>query len=181
MAILHPFKAWRPTQDTIYEIACVPYDVIDTDEARVLAAGKPNSFLHVIRPEIDLEETIDVHADSVYEQGKKNLEKILSSGLMTQENEASVYVYRLIMDGREQTGIFSVFDKGSSFDRLFPNQDFLPGLLKSSCNLKVIGIPCRANSTEGVSNFDQSIEPRRWCANSKPATVPGTPTALILK
>ena len=64
MAILHPFKAWRPTQDTIYEIACVPYDVIDTDEARVLAAGKPNSFLHVIRPEIDLEETIDVHADS---------------------------------------------------------------------------------------------------------------------
>jgi len=107
MAILHPFKAWRPTQDTIYEIACVPYDVIDTDEARVLAAGKPNSFLHVIRPEIDLEETIDVHADSVYEQGKKNLENILSSGLMTQEYEASVYVYRLIMDGREQTGIFS--------------------------------------------------------------------------
>ncbi len=106
MAHLHPFKAWRPTQETIYEIACVPYDVIDTDEARALAEGKPNSFLHVIRPEIDLPESIDIHANEVYEQGKINLEKCLSSGLMTQESEPSLYVYRLIMDGREQTGIF---------------------------------------------------------------------------
>jgi uncharacterized protein (DUF1015 family) len=107
MAILHPFKAWRPTQNTIYEIACVPYDVIDTEEARILAKGKPNSFLHVIRPEIDLAEDIDVHDDAVYEQGSKNLASILSSGLMTQEEYPSVYVYRLIMDGREQTGIFA--------------------------------------------------------------------------
>lgn len=106
MAILHPFKAWRPTQETIYEIACVPYDVIDSDEARALAEGKPNSFLHVIRPEIDLDPDIDVHADEVYEQGKIGLQAILASGLMTQEKEASLYVYRLIMDGRAQTGIF---------------------------------------------------------------------------
>ncbi|TNE73963.1 DUF1015 domain-containing protein [bacterium] len=107
MAVLHPFKAWRPTQETIYEIACVPYDVIDTDEARALADGKPNSFLHVIRPEIDLNPEIDIHADEVYEQGSINLQKVLSSGLMTQEEKASLYIYRLIMDGREQTGIFS--------------------------------------------------------------------------
>lgn len=106
MAHLHPFKAWHPTQETVYEIACVPYDVIDTDEARALAEGKPNSFLHVIRPEIDLHPETDIHADEVYEQGKINLEKCLSSGLMTQESEPSLYVYRLIMDGREQTGIF---------------------------------------------------------------------------
>lgn len=106
MAILHPFKAWRPTQETIYEIACVPYDVIDTDEARALAEGKPNSFLHVIRPEIDLDPNIDVHSDEVYNQGKAGLEAILASGLMTQEKEAALYVYRLIMDGRAQTGIF---------------------------------------------------------------------------
>ena len=54
MAIIHPFKAWRPTTEAVEEVACVPYDVIDTDEARELADGKPNSFLHVIRPEIDL-------------------------------------------------------------------------------------------------------------------------------
>ena len=106
MAILHPFKAWRPTQETIYEIACVPYDVIDTDEAKSLAEGKPNSFLHVIRPEIDLAESIDIHAEEVYQQGRIGLQKILDSGLMTQESNPTLYAYRLIMDGRPQVGIF---------------------------------------------------------------------------
>ncbi len=54
MAVLHPFKAWHPDPENIEEIACVPYDVISVAEARTLAQGKPNSFLHVIRPEIDL-------------------------------------------------------------------------------------------------------------------------------
>ena len=106
MAVLHPFKAWRPNPENIEEIACVPYDVISVDEARELAEGKPKSFLHVIRPEIDLPEGTDPHDDRVYEKGAENLNKFLTDGILQQEEEPQIYVYRLIRDGRPQTGIF---------------------------------------------------------------------------
>jgi len=106
MATLHPFRAVRPDPDHVLEIASVPYDVINTEEARDLAEGKPKSFLHVIRPEIDLEPGIDVHDDAVYTKGAENLRAFVTDKDTMQEDEPSVYVYRLIMDGREQTGIF---------------------------------------------------------------------------
>lgn len=106
MAVVHPFRALRPIPEKAHDIACVPYDVINTDEARVLAEGNPSSFLHVIRPEIDLPEGIDEHADIVYETGANNLKKYAASHDSLQEAEPSLYVYRLIMDGRAQTGIF---------------------------------------------------------------------------
>lgn len=84
----------------------MPYDVIDTDEARALAAGKPLSFLHVIRPEIDLPEGTDEHDDVVYDLGAGNLYAYAASSAALQEDEPSLYVYRLVMDGREQTGLF---------------------------------------------------------------------------
>ncbi len=107
MATLHPFKAWRPAPENVKEIACVPYDVVDVDEARTLAEGKPKSFLHVVRPEIDLPEGTDPHADNVYKQGAENLAKFLSNGTLEQEEEAHVYVYQLIRNDRPQTGIFA--------------------------------------------------------------------------
>ncbi|SMO71595.1 DUF1015 domain-containing protein [Fodinibius sediminis] len=107
MAHLHPFKAWRPTPRDVEEIACVPYDVINVDEARTLAEGKPNSFLHVIRPEIDLPEDTDPYNDAVYEKGAENLTQLLSKDILQQEDEACIYIYRLIWKGRKQTGIFS--------------------------------------------------------------------------
>lgn len=106
MAILHPFKALRPVPEKAQEVACVPYDVINTREARELAESKPGSFLHVIRPEIDLPEGIDEHADEVYEKGAANLRAIAAGEDTLQEDVPSVYVYRLIMNGRSQTGIF---------------------------------------------------------------------------
>lgn len=107
MAIIHPFKAWRPRPEKLNEVACVPYDVINTQEARSLAEGKPDSFLHVIRPEIDLPEGTPYSDDSVYEKGAENLARILDSDLMTQEADASLYIYRLIREGRSQTGLFT--------------------------------------------------------------------------
>ena len=107
MAVLHPFRAWRPEPEHVEEVACVPYDVISVSEARELAKGKPKSFLHVIRPEIDLPEGTDPHDDSVYEKGAENLNKFLSEGTLKQEESPQVYVYQLVMDGRSQTGIFS--------------------------------------------------------------------------
>ncbi|HKI44911.1 MAG TPA: DUF1015 domain-containing protein, partial [Balneolales bacterium] len=107
MAVIHPFKAWRPKANKVKEIACVPYDVIDTDEARELANGLPDSYLHVIRPEIDLPEDVDIYDDRVYEQGAKNLQAMMSDGRLVQEDAPSLYVYRLTMDGRDQTGLFT--------------------------------------------------------------------------
>ncbi len=106
MASLKPFKALRPFPNFAAQVASVPYDVINTLEAREMAAGKPNSFLHVIRPEIDLEPGIDVHDDHVYEKGASNLNSLKSSGAYLIEEKASLYIYRIIMDGRAQTGIF---------------------------------------------------------------------------
>lgn len=107
MAILHPFKAWHPAPENVEEVACVPYDVINVKEARKLAEGKPHSFLHVIRPEIDLPEGTDPHDDRVYEKGAENLKKLLADNTLEQDEEAHVYVYRLIRNGQPQTGIFA--------------------------------------------------------------------------
>ncbi|NQV74344.1 DUF1015 domain-containing protein [bacterium] len=106
MAVLHPFRAIRPKTEHAAQIACVPYDVINTQEARALAEGKPLSFLHIIRPEIDLEEGIDEHDDRVYLKGASNLADYIKGPHSIQEADPSLYVYRLVMDGRKQTGIF---------------------------------------------------------------------------
>lgn len=106
MAVVKPFKAWRPQPDFAPEVACVPYDVINTTEAKDLAKGKQNSFLHVIRPEIDLPEKTSVYDAKVYEKGRENLHSLLNSGAFLQEESNALYIYRLIMNGRSQTGIF---------------------------------------------------------------------------
>ena len=106
MATLHPFRAERPLPQHVEEIASVPYDVVDSDEARELAEGKPRSFLHVARPEIDLPPGTDEHDDAVYEQGAVNLRQFVEADYTLREATPTVYVYRLVMDGREQTGIF---------------------------------------------------------------------------
>lgn len=107
MALIHPFKAWRPKTDAVEEVACVPYDVIDTDEAHELAEGKPNSFLHVIRPEIDLPDGTAYNDDAVYEKGAENLQKLLESDVFKQDEEPSLYIYQLVFEGRVQTGLFT--------------------------------------------------------------------------
>lgn len=107
MATIHPFKAVRPHTDASLDVASVPYDVINSAEARQLAEGNPRSFLHVIRPEIDLDPGVDEHADEVYQTGAANLRKFVEADYTLQEGEPSLYVYRLIMNGRRQTGIFA--------------------------------------------------------------------------
>ena len=108
MATVRPFRALRPHPDFAQQVASVPYDVIDSAEARELAEGKPNSFLHVIRPEVDLPDGADEHADEVYEKGAENLARFAESSLFLEEEEPALYVYRLVMNGRAQTGIFGL-------------------------------------------------------------------------
>jgi uncharacterized protein (DUF1015 family) len=105
LAKMHAFRALRPPASKVAEISCPPYDVISTDEARAMAHGKPESFLHVIRPEIDLPPEIDVHADEVYARGRENLEKAIRELPLTFDDKPELYVYRLTMGGRPQVGV----------------------------------------------------------------------------
>lgn len=106
MATLHPFRAVRPVPEKAADIASVPYDVISVAEARELADGNAISFLHVIRPEIDLPLDVDEHDDAVYSTGAANLRRFVDADYTVQDEEPCLYVYRQIMDGRHQTGIF---------------------------------------------------------------------------
>ncbi|HXS00022.1 MAG TPA: DUF1015 family protein [Pyrinomonadaceae bacterium] len=105
MAVIRPFRALRPQVDRAESVASVPYDVVNTDEARALAEGNPFSFLHVSRPEIDLPAGTDIHSDVVYRKAVENFEKLIAECPMEEESEPSIYLYRLIMGNHEQIGI----------------------------------------------------------------------------
>ena len=105
MAVIRPFRALRPQVDHAEAVASVPYDVVNTDEARALAHGNPLSFLHVSRPEIDLPAGTDIHSDAVYRKAVENFEKLIAECPMEKESEPSLYLYRLIMGTHEQFGI----------------------------------------------------------------------------
>lgn len=106
MTVIKPFKAWRPKPDFVTEIACLPYDVVHSDEARIVIEEQKNSFMKVIRPEADFKESISTYADEVYVKGRENLMSFLSSETFEQEHEESLYVYRLQWHDKVKTGIF---------------------------------------------------------------------------
>lgn len=105
MAIIKPFRALRPPKGLADKVAALPYDVMDTDEARVLASGNPYSFLHISRPEIDLPASVDIHADEVYEKGGENLGRFIADGVLLQDETDCYYVYRQKMGAVVQTGL----------------------------------------------------------------------------
>lgn len=105
MAVVRPLPALRPRPEHAARVAAVPYDVVDTAEARELAAGEPLSFLHVTRPEIDLPEGTDPHAPEVYRQGAAALAALVEDEVLVRDDEPSLYVYRLTAGEHVQTGV----------------------------------------------------------------------------
>ncbi len=105
MAVVRPFKAYRPQLDLVEKVSALPYDVMNSEEAREMVIGKPYSFLHVDKPEVDLEPGIDVHSEEVYLKASENLKKMINYKVYMQEEKPCLYIYRQIMDGRPQTGI----------------------------------------------------------------------------
>src|SRR5687767_15783502 len=105
MADIRPFRALRPPADRVAQIASVPYDVVNTKEARELAANNPLSFLHVSRPEIDLPDDTDPHSDPVYRKALENFGKLIREAPFEAEVAPSIYLYRLIMGDHEQIGV----------------------------------------------------------------------------
>ena len=108
MSLIQPFRAYRPKAELAARVASVPYDVVNTVEARQLADGNPYSFLHVCRPEIDLPEGIDEHEDRVYAMGAANLKKFIAEGILAREAEDSLYVYQQRMGEHVQAGLVTL-------------------------------------------------------------------------
>lgn len=117
---IHAFAAVRPNVVDAAKVASVPYDVVDTKEAKALAGDNPKSFLHVSRPEIDLPEGTECSSPEAYRQAKKALDKLIADGTLIQDGEPKFYAYRQTMGSHSQTGIVATFD----------TQDYLAGILK---------------------------------------------------
>lgn len=105
MAIVKPFAGILPKPNLAEKVACLPYDVMNRKEAKKMAEGNPDSFLHVVRSEIDLDDSIDDHDDRVYARARQALDQMLASGTLVQDDAAHFYIYRQMMNGRIQTGI----------------------------------------------------------------------------
>ena len=109
MAVIRPFKALRPIKEKSQLVASVPYDVVNREEAKHFVEGNPLSYLHITRAEIDLPEVKDVYSKEVYLKAKENLNKIIEDAPLKVDTKPHFYLYRLIMDGRSQTGICATF------------------------------------------------------------------------
>jgi uncharacterized protein (DUF1015 family) len=103
--LLHPFPGLRPAPGVAADVAAPPYDVVSFDEAAAMAEGRPWSFLHVSRPEIDLPPGTDSHATEVYAKGAANLAAMIEAGVLIRDDAPCYYVYRIIMGDHSQTGL----------------------------------------------------------------------------
>jgi uncharacterized protein (DUF1015 family) len=105
MATIKPFKAVRPFPEKARDVAALPYDVYNREEAAIAARGKLDSFLRVDRPETTLDPRTKINDPFVYETARKNLEKLFHRNALTQDTKDCLYIYELIMDGRSQIGL----------------------------------------------------------------------------
>ena len=109
MAVMRPFRAVRPEPAAAPRVAAVPYDVVDVEEARALANGNPQSFLHVSRAEIDLPAGTDPHADVVYRTAAERYRALKRSAPFIEETEPALYLYHLESAGHGQTGVAACY------------------------------------------------------------------------
>ncbi|MBT1075969.1 DUF1015 domain-containing protein [Geobacter grbiciae] len=105
MALIKPFRALRPPKSLAEKVAALPYDVMNVEEAKAMAAGNPYSFLHVSRPEIDLPAEVDPYAEEVYVKGRENMQRFIAEGTLILDRDECYYVYRQRMGAIEQTGL----------------------------------------------------------------------------
>jgi len=108
MPLIKAFRGLRPASGRAEDVAAPPYDVLNADEARRRATGRPWSFLHISRPEIDLAPGTDPYTDEVYSKGKENFQHMIEAGVLVHDEQECFYLYRLTMGAHTQTGIVAV-------------------------------------------------------------------------
>ncbi len=124
MAIIKPFKAVRPKTELASQVASLPYDVMNTREAREMAKGNPFSFLHVSRAEIDFPENTDEHSQEVYNKAKENFFQFISDGVLFQEDKPLLYIYAQVMNGRRQIGLVASSSVEDYFNDVIKKHEF---------------------------------------------------------
>jgi uncharacterized protein (DUF1015 family) len=124
MAIIKPFKAIRPRNDLAENVAALPYDVMNSEEARILAQDNPYSFLHIDKAEIDLNKDIYEYDESVYIKASENLNKFRDDNILIKEEEECLYIYKQVMDGRSQTGIVACVSVDESLNGTIKKHEY---------------------------------------------------------
>lgn len=120
MAKIKPFKGIRPPKKIVEQLACLPYDVMNSNEARKMAEGNPYTLLHITKAEIDFPEGIDEHSEEVYQKSLENFKAFRKKGYLLQDEEEMYYIYAQTMDGKTQYGLVA----GAATD------DYLKGIIK---------------------------------------------------
>src|ERR1700691_5454531 len=105
LTLMRPFRALRPVSGRAAEVLAPPYDVLSSAEARERAKGKPWSFLHVSKAEVDLDPATDPHDPAVYAKAAENLRRMIAASVLVRDSKPSYYVYRLTWRGHRQTGL----------------------------------------------------------------------------
>lgn len=105
MSVLRPFYAYRPAKEFADRVAALPYDVMNSAEAREMVKGNPYSFLHIDKAEIDLPENVDIYSPEVYAKANENLNKMIADGIFVKDEKPCLYIYEQTWQGRVQTGI----------------------------------------------------------------------------
>jgi len=108
VATVVPFTGMRPRQELADKVAAPPYDVVSSEKARALADGNPLSFLHISKPEIDLDPSVDVYSDAVYDRARANMDRSLAEGIFTPDPLPCFYCYRQTLGDHCQTGIVAL-------------------------------------------------------------------------
>jgi uncharacterized protein (DUF1015 family) len=147
MATVRPFRALRPESSHAARVAAPPYDVIDTREARAFARGNADSFLRVSRPEIDLPEGIDEHADEVHAKGRANLSEFESRGVLRADREPRLYLYAQAMGAHRQVGLVACV----------PVRDYLDGSILKHENTRPDKEDDRTRHIDALGAHDEPV------------------------
>jgi uncharacterized protein (DUF1015 family) len=124
MALIKDFRGYRPPAGYVAEIAELPYDVLDSDEARGIAENKPRSVFHITKPEVDLPSGADQYSPAVYQKGRQNLERFISDGTLVQDENNKLYLYTLVMNGRSQTGLLACVSIDDYINNVIKKHEF---------------------------------------------------------
>ena len=170
MATVKAFRAIRPAPELAHKVAALPYDVMDSNEAREMVKGNPYSFLHIDKAEIDLDPSIDLYDKRVYEKARDNLREMIKNGVFQQDEKNCLYIYKQVMKGRVQTGLVgctSIDDymnniiKKHEYTRADKEQDRINHVDYCNANTGPIFLTYRASK-----EINEIVD--RWMANHKP-------------
>jgi len=124
MSVVKPFKGIKPKKELVEKVASLPYDVMNREEAKEMAKGNEFSFLHVVRSEMDVDETVSAYDESVYKKARTNLDKMIEDEILIQDEKPMFYIYRQIMNGRVQTGLVGVTSIDDYMNNVIKKHEF---------------------------------------------------------